>query len=713
LLPLIPLWFYQCLERMRAFISYSHKDADLLTKLHEHLAGLKRQNLITTWTDREISAGGVIDAEVAKAMDDADLYLLLVSAAFIESNYCYDREFARALARQKTGESLIVPIIIRDCDWALPELRQFKALPDDGKAVTSRHWHTPDEAFTNVASGLRALVQRRKPSETAQPKRQPAGKFVPNESHVTDDEREVLRKLCDEVVQRLTVKTVFASEAEAKRKKGKYFGIVWAQFNERFGIPQLAALERTRFAEARSWFQQYRASKDKKFKRINPQKYRDTLTKTIHTIGGTLGWSRDQIHAFSAAQVGYAAPVTSLNDLGNQQLELVRDRIRFESTKRKVASGQPKARHAGKQSHAAFGSAMSDEARSLLLKMAEARDGGVMRSESHDGYALTVGHENFVESTSERRTKAKWERALRELEDAGLIETNGPSGDLFALTDEGYKLADTLKIVRASPNSRPPLSSVYFQPAAITGVSDFFRGGDGLIPESTFGEGPLKIELPANPPACVRLYPAKRVAPIKSALAARDLAAQGDLRPMGLDLGGRDWSRNAMGAIAYAGPVDTNLPGGGKRPGQLRNFTQLFLSGELCGADFGVVGRIRGHGEQGEIKRTLLYTQRFELSCALALRDFLRFSRAMLEQPAPVHVEASLRGILGAGLDFGRGPRGNALAPDVVWRKDLDSHDCDPCQVLRPFFEEVWENFGIRRNDDAHAWLVRNFAPSQ
>ena len=89
--PLIPPGFYQSSEKMRAFISYSRKDADLLSNLHEHLAALRRQNLIVTWTDREVSAGGVIDAEVAKAMDESEIYLLLVSAAFIQSNYCYER----------------------------------------------------------------------------------------------------------------------------------------------------------------------------------------------------------------------------------------------------------------------------------------------------------------------------------------------------------------------------------------------------------------------------------------------------------------------------------------------------------------------------------------------------------------------------------------------------------------------------------------------
>lgn len=333
---------------MRAFISYSHKDADLLTKLHEHLSALRRQGMIVTWTDREISAGGLIDAEVGDALEQADLYLLLVSAAFIESNYCFEREFARALERQKAGVARIVPIIARECDWKLDELRQFKALPDDGKAIISRHWHSIDEAFASVAAGLRALLERTRgaaaktrPAAEAKPKKD---KFVPDERHVTKDEKDVLRKLCDEVIERLTAKTIFDSEADAKRKKGRYFGIVWSQFNDHFGTTELAALERTRFEEARSWFLQYRASKDKNLKRTNPQKYRNTLTRAIYAMKGALGWSDDELYAFASEKVGYPSAITSLNDLGNQQLEMVRDRVRYETTKRRVAAGQAAAR---------------------------------------------------------------------------------------------------------------------------------------------------------------------------------------------------------------------------------------------------------------------------------------------------------------------------------------------------------------------------------
>jgi hypothetical protein len=145
---------------IRAFISYSHKDADLLTQLHEHLSALQRQELLDSWTDRKIQAGSIIDDKVEAQIEQAQLYLLLISSAFIQSDYCFEKEFARACERQKAGEAIIVPIIIRECDWKIPELRRFKALPEDGKPVVSRHWHSPDEAFANVTAGLRTLIEQ-------------------------------------------------------------------------------------------------------------------------------------------------------------------------------------------------------------------------------------------------------------------------------------------------------------------------------------------------------------------------------------------------------------------------------------------------------------------------------------------------------------------------------------------------------------------------
>jgi hypothetical protein len=39
------------------FISYSHQDQTLRQKLENHLANLKRQNIITSWYDGDITSG--------------------------------------------------------------------------------------------------------------------------------------------------------------------------------------------------------------------------------------------------------------------------------------------------------------------------------------------------------------------------------------------------------------------------------------------------------------------------------------------------------------------------------------------------------------------------------------------------------------------------------------------------------------------------------
>lgn len=337
---------------MKAFISYCHKDKDLLVGLHEHLASLRRQEMIIVWTDREIPAGGVIEDHIDEQMDVAELYLLLISSAFIDSQYCFEKEFGRALERQKEGKAIIVPIIARDCDWDIPVLRKFKALPDDGKPITSRHWYSQDEAFANVAAGLRTLIagapfSKEKPA----PKRKsPPSRFIANESHVTEDQRAELRRIHEEIVDRLTAKTGKLSDEEAKEKKGKWFGIVWAQFHDEFGTREhgLQSLPREKFGEAKSWLLQYRASKDKNFKRVNPQQYRNTLTKTIYSLIGELGWTKDQLYQFAADKLEYAEAIESLNDLGNRQLETVRDRVRYEMTKRNAKSKQTKAKRTPK-----------------------------------------------------------------------------------------------------------------------------------------------------------------------------------------------------------------------------------------------------------------------------------------------------------------------------------------------------------------------------
>lgn len=81
----------------KVFFSYSHKDEALRDQLETHLALLRNQCLIESWHDRRIVAGSELDDSIFDQLEAANVILLLVSADFLASTYCYSKEMARAM----------------------------------------------------------------------------------------------------------------------------------------------------------------------------------------------------------------------------------------------------------------------------------------------------------------------------------------------------------------------------------------------------------------------------------------------------------------------------------------------------------------------------------------------------------------------------------------------------------------------------------------
>ena len=74
------------------FFSYSHKDEELRNELETHLALLKRQGVISSWHDRRITAGSDLNQAISSELESSQIILLLVSAHFLASDYCYEKE---------------------------------------------------------------------------------------------------------------------------------------------------------------------------------------------------------------------------------------------------------------------------------------------------------------------------------------------------------------------------------------------------------------------------------------------------------------------------------------------------------------------------------------------------------------------------------------------------------------------------------------------
>lgn len=143
---------------VKAFISYSHKDEALRKELDSHLAMLKRSGAIETWNDRRIVAGTEFDSEISEHLESSQLILMLISADFLSSNYCYDIEMGRAMEKHSDGSSVVIPVILRPCDWHSSPLGKILATPTDGKPVTL--FANQDEAFTNIAKDVRRAAEK-------------------------------------------------------------------------------------------------------------------------------------------------------------------------------------------------------------------------------------------------------------------------------------------------------------------------------------------------------------------------------------------------------------------------------------------------------------------------------------------------------------------------------------------------------------------------
>lgn len=138
------------------FFSYSHRDEALRDELQTQLAMLQRQGIIETWHDRKIEPGTAFDKVIGAHVERDDILLLLVSPDFLASDYCYEVEMMRAIERHEAGEAVVLPVILRACDWKHAPFGKLLAVPTDGKPVTL--WPDRDQAFLEVANAIRTAA---------------------------------------------------------------------------------------------------------------------------------------------------------------------------------------------------------------------------------------------------------------------------------------------------------------------------------------------------------------------------------------------------------------------------------------------------------------------------------------------------------------------------------------------------------------------------
>lgn len=143
------------------FISYSHKDEEYKDALLEHMASLRRTGEVEEWHDRKIEPGKNWKNEISQHLHNSTIIIFLISASFINSDYCVEVEAKTAFEKHRKGEALLIPIVIRPTHWNDSEFYNIQSLPKDSKPVTT--WENVDMAWLDVVQGIKVALSEFKP----------------------------------------------------------------------------------------------------------------------------------------------------------------------------------------------------------------------------------------------------------------------------------------------------------------------------------------------------------------------------------------------------------------------------------------------------------------------------------------------------------------------------------------------------------------------
>jgi hypothetical protein len=147
------------------FISYASADRELQGELAKHLSGLRNLGIIKDWFNGDIVEGKEWKPELLHHLNTAHIILLLVSADFVASKFCYQIEMQRALERHNAGLACVIPIILHPTDWKQLPFGKLQALPADAKPVSM--WRNRHEAFVTVVEGIKRAIKDLQDTESS------------------------------------------------------------------------------------------------------------------------------------------------------------------------------------------------------------------------------------------------------------------------------------------------------------------------------------------------------------------------------------------------------------------------------------------------------------------------------------------------------------------------------------------------------------------
>lgn len=152
------------------FISYSHKDepehprgeeVQWLSFVRTYLQPAVKQGVFDLWVDQHMPGGADWDPEIEEKLRACDIFILLVSANSMASDYIVDKEIAIIRERQAKSERVhFYPLLLTPTPKAgLDKIKDKNLRPRDAKPFSGYSIHDRAQHMTDAADEIAALVE--------------------------------------------------------------------------------------------------------------------------------------------------------------------------------------------------------------------------------------------------------------------------------------------------------------------------------------------------------------------------------------------------------------------------------------------------------------------------------------------------------------------------------------------------------------------------
>ena len=192
-------------RKINIFVIYTLADKDIMLHLLRHLTLLNEAFELSIWHDDPIIPGQTWKTYFESRIHHTDIFLLLVSDDFMNSQFIEQVELKAVIDRHKENKSVVIPVILDNCQWDIDlkvkdyefNLNELQVFPEEGRPISD--WNTVDQAYNNIVAGIKKATTQ-----------------IVDTLHQEESEKDVEMKVAD-VKKEDWIKISFTEETEANK----------------------------------------------------------------------------------------------------------------------------------------------------------------------------------------------------------------------------------------------------------------------------------------------------------------------------------------------------------------------------------------------------------------------------------------------------------------------------------------------------------------